>query len=84
MNPELAEKLIASLDAIVEALRLIRTFLIILTAMIVPVFVDVMFRTGWLCWLDLKRRREERLRRRRPEIQRRHERSRTRRRRRSI
>ena len=76
MDAELAERLIASLDAMVDGLRLTRTFLIILTAMIVPVFADVAFRTGWLCWLDLKQRREARARRRRPTIQRRHNRSR--------
>lgn len=76
MDPELAEKLIASLETLAEGQHLTRTYLMILTALVVPVFVDVMFRSGWRCWIDVKRRREDRARRRRPTIQRRHDRSR--------
>ncbi len=70
MDAEIAANLIATLEMIADELRLHDTYLLILLVLVVPVFVDVMFRSGWLCWLDLKRRREDRARRRRPTIRR--------------
>ena len=60
MDPELAEKLIVSLDALADGLRLTHLYLMLLTALVVPVFVDVAFRAGWRCWVDLRRRWEAR------------------------
>ncbi len=78
MDLEIAENLIVTLEFIADELRLIHTYLMILTAMIVPVWGDVVLRNGWRAWVDLKRRREDRALRRRSTVKRRHERRRRR------
>ena len=68
MTTEQALELLELLEELSAYMFWTQRLALVAVCLLVPLFADLFFRSARACWLDLKRRKAERLRRRRPTI----------------